>query len=75
MAAIEINVSVPLLQPSIRHRGNHSRQTFARCIPRAPPSLKGPECLASSKHSYELRHTLQVAMRPSEICDRHRPRR
>jgi hypothetical protein len=40
MAAIEVNVSVPLLQPSIRHRGNHSRQTFAQCIPRSPPSLE-----------------------------------
>jgi hypothetical protein len=40
MAAIEINVSVPLLQPSIRHRGNHPRQTFARCISRSRPSLE-----------------------------------
>jgi hypothetical protein len=50
MAAIEINVSVPLLQPSIRHRGNHSRQTFARCIPRSPPSLEVLNAQRRAKH-------------------------
>jgi hypothetical protein len=41
MAAIEVNVSAPLLQPSIRHHGYHAGQTFARYIPRSPPSLEG----------------------------------
>ena len=46
MAAIEINVSVPLLQPSVRRRGNHSCQAFACCIHRSPANSGG---LASSQ--------------------------
>jgi hypothetical protein len=63
MAAIEVNVSLPLLQPSIRHRGYHARQTFARYILRSPLSLEGLNVYRRAKHQHGLRHILQVAMR------------
>jgi hypothetical protein len=40
MAAVEVNVSAPMVQASIRRWDNHSGQTFVRCISRSPPTLE-----------------------------------
>jgi hypothetical protein len=51
MAAIEVNVSLPLLQPSIRHRGNYPRPDVRSVLPsRASPSLEGLNAWYRAKH-------------------------